>query len=54
MRAAALIVVLSVVLLVILSIVFYLLHLVVRAFRIGWRPRRPPRTASQRPGSSAP
>ncbi len=42
---------LSVVLLVILSIVFYLLHLVVRAFRVGWRPRRPPRSTSSRPGS---
>ena len=44
---------LSVVLLVILSVLFYLLHLVVRAFRVGWRPRRPPRTASARPGSPA-
>ncbi len=42
---------LSVVVLVILAILFYLLHLVVRAFRVGWRPRRPPRAASSRPGS---
>ncbi len=42
---------LSVVVLVILAIVFYLLHLVVRAFRVGWRPRRPPRTSSARPES---
>ena len=33
---------LSVVLLVILAIAFYLLHRVVRAFRVGWRPKRPP------------
>ncbi len=42
---------LSVVVFVILAILFYLLHLVVRAFRVGWRPRRPPRTASSRPGA---
>ena len=42
---------LSVIVLVILAILFYLLHLVVRAFRVGWRPRRPPRPASSRPGS---
>lgn len=33
---------LSIVLLVILAILFYLLHLAVRGFRIGWRPKRPP------------
>ena len=42
---------LSVIVFVILAILFYLLHLVVRAFRVGWRPRRPPRTASPRPGA---
>ena len=33
---------LSIVLLVILVILFYLLHQLVRAFRRGWRPRKPP------------
>ena len=33
---------LSIVLLVILAILFYLLHQLVRAFRRGWRPRKPP------------
>ncbi len=33
---------LAIVLLVILAVVFYLLHHVVRAFRSGWRPKRPP------------
>ena len=33
---------LAVILLVILAVLFYLLHHVVRAFRVGWRPRRPP------------
>ena len=33
---------LSIVLLVILSVLFYLLHHLVRAVRRGWRPRRPP------------
>ena len=33
---------LAIILLVILAILFYLLHHVVRAFRVGWRPRRPP------------
>ena len=33
---------LSIVLLVILTILFYLLHHVVRSFRLGWQPRRPP------------
>lgn len=42
---------LSVVLLVILAIMFNPPHLVVRAFRVGWRPRRPARTSSSRPGS---
>ena len=38
---------LAIILLVILAILFYLLHLVVRAFRVGWTPRRPqPRTTS--------
>ena len=32
----------AIILLVILTIVFYLLHLAVRAFRVGWNPRRPP------------
>ena len=31
----------SIVLLVILIILFYLLHQLIRAFRRGWRPRRP-------------
>lgn len=34
--------ILTILLLIILAVVFYLLHLVVRAFRIGWRPSRPP------------
>ncbi len=34
--------ILAIVILVILAIVFYLLHHVVRAFRAGWQPRRPP------------
>ena len=33
---------LAIILLVILAIAFFLLHHAVRAFRIGWRPRRPP------------
>ena len=33
---------LSIILLVILAVIFYLLHFVVRAFRTGWTPRRPP------------
>jgi hypothetical protein len=33
---------LSIVVLVILAILFYLLHHLVRAFRTGWTPRRPP------------
>ena len=33
---------LSIILLVIMSILFYLLHAAVRAFRRGWQPRRPP------------
>lgn len=38
---------LSIILLVILSVLFYLLHHVVRAFRHGWQYRRqPPRTSS--------
>ncbi len=32
----------AIILLVILTIVFYLLHLAVRAFRVGWHPRKPP------------
>jgi hypothetical protein len=32
----------TIVLLVILTLAFYLLHHVVRAFRTGWRPKRPP------------
>ena len=35
--------ILTILLLIVLAIVFYLLHLVVRAFRIGWKPSRPPR-----------
>ena len=35
--------ILTIVLLIILAVLFYLLHLVVRAFRIGWKPSRPPR-----------
>lgn len=41
---------LSIVLLVILTILFYLLHHLVRSFRRGWKPRRPPPHASA-PGS---
>ncbi len=37
---------LSIVLLVILAILFYLLHHAVRGFRVGWRPKRPPRVTS--------
>lgn len=33
---------LAIVLLVILAILFYLLHQLVRSFRLGWHPRRPP------------
>ena len=33
---------LAIVLLVVVAILFYLLHHLVRAFRIGWNPRRPP------------
>ena len=43
---------LAIILLVILAVIFYLLHHVVRSFRVGWRPRRPPpRTRSS--GSTA-
>lgn len=38
--------ILTILLLILLSIVFYLLHLVVKAFRTGWQPRRPPRRMS--------
>jgi len=45
---------LSIVLLVILAIGFYLLHRVVRSFRVGWRPgKAPPRSAGSSPGSSS-
>ncbi len=37
---------LAIVLLVILAILFTLLHHLVRAFRVGWHPRRPPPRAS--------
>ena len=37
---------LAIIVLVILAILFYLLHHVVRSFRVGWQPRRPPPTAS--------
>lgn len=44
---------LAIVLLVILAILFYLLHFAVRAFRVGWTPRRPPpRTTSSSDGGS--
>lgn len=33
---------LAIILLVILAIAFYLLHHLVRGFRVGWQPRRPP------------
>ena len=33
---------LAIILLVILTIVFFLLHHLVRAFRVGWHPRKPP------------
>lgn len=40
---------LSIILLVILTVVFYLLHYLVRTVRIGWRPRRPrPETIPRR------
>ncbi len=38
---------LAIALLVILAILFYLLHHLIRAFRVGWQPKRPPRRASQ-------
>lgn len=44
--------ILTILLLIILAVLFYLLHLVVRAFRIGWRPSRPPRRMPS-PGSQA-
>lgn len=37
---------LAVAILIILAVVFYLLHHLVRAFRSGWHPRRPPPRAS--------
>lgn len=37
---------LAIILMVILAILFYLLHHLVRAFRDGWAPRRPPPRAS--------
>ena len=37
---------LAVVILIILAVVFFLLHHLVRAFRSGWHPRRPPPRAS--------
>ncbi len=44
---------LAIVLLVILAILFYLLHVAVRAFRVGWTPRRPPpRATSSSEGGS--
>ena len=42
--------ILTIVLLIVLAVLFYLLHLVVRAFRIGWKPSRPPRRGTS-PGS---
>ena len=44
--------ILTILLLIILAILFYLLHLVVRAFRLGWQPRRPPPRAPS--GTSSP
>ena len=44
---------LAIILLVILAILFYLLHLAVRGFRIGWQQKRPPvasSVSSERPG----
>jgi hypothetical protein len=38
--------ILAIILLVILAILFYLLHHMVRGFRVGWQPRRPPPRAS--------
>lgn len=40
---------LAIILLVILAILFYLLHHVVRSFRVGWRPRRPPQVSGSGP-----
>ena len=42
---------LAIIVLVILAILFYLLHHVVRSFRVGWQPRRPPPRASPGGGS---
>ena len=44
---------LAIILLVILAIVFYLLHFAVRAFRVGWTPRRPPPRTSSSSSESA-
>lgn len=43
---------LAIILLVILAVVFYLLHHVVRAFRVGWRTRRPPPRVTNSGGGS--
>ena len=43
---------LAIILLVILAIAFYLLHFVVRAFRTGWQPRRPPGRTTPSSGAS--
>ena len=43
--------VLTILLLILLAIVFFLLHMLVRAFRTGWQPRRPPRRMAT-PGSN--
>lgn len=43
---------LAIILLVILAVLFYLLHYVVRAFRVGWRPRRPPPRVTNHGSSS--
>ncbi|MDH3234715.1 MAG: hypothetical protein OEQ29_14440 [Alphaproteobacteria bacterium] len=40
---------LAIVLLVIMAIGFYLLHRMVRAFRVGWRPRKAPQSADSSP-----
>ena len=39
----------SIVMLVILIILFYLLHQLIRAFRLGWRPRRPGASSANGP-----
>lgn len=43
--------VLSIILLVLLAILFFLLHRVVRAFKVGWQTRQPPRRTSSSQGA---